>query len=484
MQKIIIYLLCTLLFITLFQTKIESQSLSSNIIPQPNYVSSGLAGNSIAIISGNENIIWLGTGSGLSCSVVPLDEIGYSNKDWLTFTTADGLPANSISAIALNSSDDIWVSTVGDTTSGGENWSIAYGFSHTTDGGKTWTNYRPNGADFIGKIPYDITLNDTCVYAACWYGGLLRFKDDEWSIIMQDSTCLTDPYNYENPVGWCYSTTLQDSILWVGTGNGVARAIYEKDWTWFTHQDDALSGNWVIALGVQDFYDERILWASTKSTGAFESERNGVSITRDNGITWDVVLENESIWNFAFDDHYAWLATSNGILYSTDLGTTWQRLTTDDGLPNNEIYSIIVLDDWLWVGTTDGLARYRLEDGEYGSGEWQVFYTFLPTFAMDYVKTYAFPNPFSPARSATPYGKLKIVYSLISNANVSITIYDTAEEEVIKLLNDVYRDGDNEYMEIWNGKNREGENVSNGIYFYKIELDNGRSAWGKIAVMD
>ena len=48
----------------------------------------------------------------------------------------------------------------------------------------------------------------------------------------------------------------------------------------------------------------------------------------------------------------------------------------------------------------------------------------------------------------------------------------------------VYRNGGSEYDAIWNGKNDYNEEVANGVYYYKVDLPGGKSAWGKVIVMN
>lgn len=70
-----------------------------------------------------------------------------------------------------------------------------------------------------------------------------------------------------------------------------------------------------------------------------------------------------------------------------------------------------------------------------------------------------FPNPFNPTTN--------IRFSLVEPGNVSIKIYDVLGGEVKTLVNEFINSGI--HTLIWNGDDNFGNNVSSGIYLYRIE---------------
>ncbi len=54
---------------------------------------------------------------------------------------------------------------------------------------------------------------------------------------------------------------------------------------------------------------------------------------------------------------------------------------------------------------------------------------------------------------------------------------------VITLVDGEHRDGDEEYDEIWYGRNEKGDLVANGVYFFKVEAAGGQTEWGKVVVL-
>lgn len=91
---------------------------------------------------------------------------------------------------------------------------------------------------------------------------------------------------------------------------------------------------------------------------------------------------------------------------------------------------------------------------------------------------YAYPNPFNPLSQ-----QVTIRYSLEADSNITIKIYDVQGVLVKTLIDNLPREKNTEHAEIWDGRNEQGDIVSNGVYFYLIETNKGKTAAGKIAVL-
>ncbi len=70
-----------------------------------------------------------------------------------------------------------------------------------------------------------------------------------------------------------------------------------------------------------------------------------------------------------------------------------------------------------------------------------------------------YPNPFNP--------ETVIQYSLSEESDVSIAVYNLKGQKVNTIVKEKQFSGDHEV--VWNGKNSDGDTVSSGIYFYKIQ---------------
>jgi len=69
-----------------------------------------------------------------------------------------------------------------------------------------------------------------------------------------------------------------------------------------------------------------------------------------------------------------------------------------------------------------------------------------------------YPNPFNPTT--------QIRFYLPSEANVALTVYNVAGQEVRTLANDMLPVG--EHVVTWDGRDNVGNTVSTGVYFYKL----------------
>jgi len=79
----------------------------------------------------------------------------------------------------------------------------------------------------------------------------------------------------------------------------------------------------------------------------------------------------------------------------------------------------------------------------------------------NYYLSQNYPNPFNPST--------KISFSIPNNSYVKLTIYDLNGKEINRLTkNSSYSAGT--YTIEWNGKDDNGNNVSSGLYFYRLEV--------------
>jgi hypothetical protein len=107
---------------------------------------------------------------------------------------------------------------------------------------------------------------------------------------------------------------------------------------------------------------------------------------------------------------------------------------------------------------------------------WRVLRTATPVTPSS---TYAYPNPFSPDDEP-----VRIRYATGgSTGAVTIEVFDFGMNRVRSVLRDAPRAANAQFDELWDGKDDGGNRIANGVYFYRVTIDDGEPAWGKIMVL-
>lgn len=159
----------------------------------------------------------------------------------------------------------------------------------------------------------------------------------------------------------------ENGTLWVGTNSGLARRDPDsEEWTIYGVEDGLGSSTVTAITRAGDF-----LVVGTKYA---EPEGGGLNLfSQDNG--WQTFPDfpstsNENALAEGKLSHLVnvvwpmegelWVGTEVGLgRYNAESGE-WTRFTTDDGLPDNNIYSLFTdRDGTLWVGTANSGARFN-----------------------------------------------------------------------------------------------------------------------------
>jgi hypothetical protein len=349
--------------------------------------------NSVNDIVFDGKFLWVGTQNGLQVTENEGDT-------WLTHDTSNGLNVNRINSLAgYTSFSD------GDTTSflcvgvysGEKEYQLppvysltGEGFNYTSDYGATWDTSRPVQAVSLGKFAYDIAVIDTVVWAACGWGGLIRSFDrgENWENVFVDTSAkrryeelLLEPNDIFISVAFDTSV-LDTTTIWAGTGNGLYKFIYttgdSADTVLYFLEGNGLSPNSVLSLGIQEYDQNKIVWAGVCIEGIGVSSCSTYK-SNDGGKTWTSYLGGVWVRDFAFQGSRVWAATDQGLKRTRDGGIFWDTFEILDTLgqriiPSN-FTSVCVVDTAMyavdttiiWVGTVDGLVK-STDDGD----TWQV----------------------------------------------------------------------------------------------------------------
>jgi len=359
------------------------------------------------------------------------------------------------------------------------------------------------------NITYDISFTPGTIWITSFAGGTRRSTDMglTWqrvvippdnlnSISPQDSLdfCLS-------PIGGAFCTegnlnhrafavvAVDDSTVYVGTANGInktanANDLY-PDWIKFNHQnqDEPISGNFITALAFSSL--NSTIWASTWKAEKPE-EFYGVSSSTNGGETWQTFLADERPHNFGFKDSDVIVATDNGAFRSTNQGDMWllptaiidtvSDPTSKIYLRTSIYYSASSQNSDIWLGSGDGLVK--LEETSFWTGRWKIYFAAKPLSSNS--ETYCYPNPFSPRQE-----ELKIIYSTDNKpASVTIRIFDFGMNYVRTVIQNATRQrGPEGPPDFWDGRDDNGNYLPNGVYFYRVDINDEEPLFGKVIYM-
>ncbi len=361
--------------------------------------------------------------------------------------------------------------------------------------------------------PFDIDYDPVReeVWVAAWASGIRRSRDDgqTWERVVLPPDFLqaihpdssydfaVSPISRDGLEGHLnhrgFSVLVaEDGTIWAGTAGGLNRSSDGLAWRRFVADGTSwsLTGNWVTSIEEQPLPGgQNPIWMATWPVNdpaeAGPSEKYGVTVTRDGGETFEQVLIGERVHDFAFDGaRTVYVAGENGLFVTRDAGVTWRTIRhfrdaeDPDRMirPDLSVYAVARTYNALWAGTSEGLMK-----SENGGDTWRIYRTNVPlhpdtpTDDRPDVETYAYPNPFSPASDRF----VRIRYDSDGGAD-RIRIFDFQMHLVRELTANAGSAGEREAT--WDGTDRNGFRVANGVYFYTVA--GKRAAHGKIQVLE
>ncbi len=493
---------------------VNSQTIISNFIS-----------DIITISNPAGDTVWFGTGKGISRTT-------NRGVTFQNFYGTEPFRDDDVSGLAVYK-NWVVVATAYSQLIGEDYVPTGTGIKVSSDYGSTWSSYpQPMdgqndtaiqyGISTIHALPvvvdefnlsYDVLItkknnsSDSLVFwIASWAGGVRKSTDfgASWQrvILPPDAfntiTPTGGPYNFElnprdpplgnnNHKGFSLAAE-NDSTIYVGTAGGINRS---SDWgiSWkksnydSTGQGSGVSGDFVVGLEVQKYGNNIIVWGSCNSTKA--GEFSAFSYSSNGGITWGNTLDVAFTHNVGFKDSIVYAATDDGIWrsYFTPPNFSWSRPSViydeqlRDQIRTNLFYAVDSQGDSVWVGSGDGLARTTDTVTSPWVGKWKIFRAYRDITSTN--ESYAAPNPFSPH-----YEVGRIFFKTGSNnANVTVKIFDFAMFPVRTVVQNANRTTPDAIWVTWDGKRDDGTVVSNGVYFYRIEIDKNETIWGKIMVL-
>jgi len=318
-----------------------------------------LPGNDIqALLATPDGALWIGTTDGLA---------RLQNNLVTTFTTANGLPSNSIRSIQKGSNNSIVVFTQAGNVALANSQITPASFSSSgilfagplISGMEASVNRSVVTLTAKGHNPQTFTIGrdlpGTRIQTAfadrlgsLWIGtnnGLVRFASGKL-----DRFPLTDPLATASIL-----SILEDheGNLWVGTESGGLHIIRDERFRTLGSRDGLSSDSTTTV--VEDATGA--LWVGTSGYGLNVVTLSGPTFTKAKAYTVRDGLTSDIILSLAVaPDGDLWAGTPDGLNRIRRGVVT--SFTTADGLPDDFIRSLHVdADNSLWVGTRRGLAH-------------------------------------------------------------------------------------------------------------------------------
>lgn len=477
-------------------------------------------GNSITDLITVGDTILLGSGKGLS--------ISYDRgESWVNFYNHPDFGKEAISGLGYKNGL-IWAATAHSIEKDGQTLPEGSGFRFSVDGGQTWAKvsqpidhkdsnkvyYGINTLDAlpittaVNNITYDVAVTKDAVWIASFAGGLRRTTDKgkTWQRVVIppdnlnsikptdtlsfDLSPVTGSLGYQNNLNHrVFSVFAEtDSIIWVGTAGGINKSTDGGiSWRKFSKQNqlNGISGNFVVAIsGTKVGSSIHVYAASWKAEDL--SEEYAISFTSDGGETWTHSNKTQRFHNFGFYNNIAYAAGTDGLFRTDNTGSSWIKApvivdsVTKQRIQTNTFYSVASQGNTIWIGSNSGLAK-TTETGSPWGGFWRVYLAYVPVASKE--ETYSYPNPFNP-----DFDFVKIKYTTSgADEKITIRIYDFGFNLVKTIIQNAPRLGSIDKLiqqaETWNGKDEFGSIVTNGVYFYSVEIGDAKPVFGKIMVL-
>jgi len=257
------------------------------------------------------------------------------------FSSADGLPLNTVRSLAFDRRGVLWAGT--------DDGAAMYL-------GRRWQPVdQPNrtASNFMAAVAASTD-------GAVWLGtnaGVLRLAGGRWTVFRATRSGLPG-----NVVLCLFATTeAGQPVVWAGTENGLARFAGGR---WVHYNGKGLPDPRVSSLLVTGEGDAAVLWAGTgRGLARYAAGRWTVYDASTPGFPAGPVTAL-----LAGPGREVWAATDGGGVAHFD-GERWQHIGAPAELPSGQIYALartgLPGQTVLWAGTERGLARFE-------AGTWTV----------------------------------------------------------------------------------------------------------------
>ena len=289
--------------------------------------------------------IWICTDDGIN-------KIDILSKKIYKYPSTDEISLKMTNTITFDTDNNIWVSTY-------ENG--VYILNPKTN---EFTNYK-HDEDNKYSIPSNTTksiLQDK--NGTIWIAteeGLSKYIGSDKFITYKNKSY--DPTSIASDIVY---TIMEDKsgLLWVGTYTGVS--IFDPYSEIISFKNDPMDNNTLSSNVIHGIYEDEDsqLWVGTRDKGINIIDKNN-NIKHLYAGTGENNLSSNAIRTITGKDNIIWVGTRNGINKINKDTMTIKKYTTEDGLSNNNIKSLLIdSNGYLWIGTPNTLEILNPETDE------------------------------------------------------------------------------------------------------------------------
>lgn len=362
-------------------------------------------------------------------STLGMGVIKSTNSGDTWFTASSGIEGKDIRSLAISPSNvNELVATVWN------NCCPVGGFLSvfkSTNGGNSWIQANSGLSGSLGPIAYDPS-NTNVIYVAGYFGAFFKTTNGgtNWSAISGVS-------------GDINSLFVQPSgTVWAGGWGGLRKSTNGGS-TWQS-MSGIPSGNVHEIIGINS--DPNSIFINIDLSGF-----RAIYKTTNGGNSWSQVgqsIGGGEVLSFGSNSNTLFVGNKKGCFKTLDGGNNWSVVDTTSVLlahqgilSNNNLYIVS-------GGGIFSINNVTTNIGEPGS---------IIPLKLSLSQNY--PNPFNPSTN--------IEFKINSPSNVKINIYDINGQLIRNLVDEELSTG--VYTTNWDGTDNQGNRISSGTYFYRIE---------------
>ncbi len=373
------------------------------------------------IIEDGDSKIWIGSSEeGLLC---------YDSGNWTKFdTTNSPLPENNIFSLEVDSANNLWIGMMG----------IQGGLAKFD--GINWTVWNLAEYGIENPIVMDLEFDSEGKLWMGTYGnGLIKFDGEHFTIFNSQTTNLDENLEEINAI-----KIVSEGLIWCGTDiRGAMNFDGVSEWTYYLSTEYEID-NSIYSIDID--HENNIWFGGVWFISQFDGESAWTKYDYAGDGSWytDIIIDsNKAIWFASWNGGFLKLNYSNG--------EVWKKYSPDGfSEVENEGCWAAYKDSKgnIWIGYNNGYIGLYNQDGITSILEIE---SFVPS---DYNLTQNYPNPFNPSTTLS--------YSIPTQGQVELKIYDVLGREVAELINKEQSSGSYEV-------NFDASNLTSGIYFYKLQ---------------